>query len=120
MDTKVDSNFQIENHTSTILLPENDRKLKNAYHVYKPSFYSLNFLSEEGRLIYAESIRCVDDSIIFVPSLRHLAISTFYKHYKGGKIDNRIKFVDYIEFGLNCNIELPLIDIIALDVSIVL
>lgn len=119
MDANVEPQIQNNNVTTSFYLPEKDRQLKNAFAVYKPAaYYSHDFLSNDGRSIYAESINLIKDNLHLVPTLKYLALTTFSSNYKGGYVDSRIKLIDYVIFGEKCDIELPLENTIPLNVSL--
>lgn len=97
-----------------IWLPD-DQVVKNAYQIYGPSFQTENLLSEDDRNIYGESCKSRKD-LDKVERLQFLCVECLAKHYKGGMLDERLCFDNLVLFGKLLDIEVPLQDLIDLEV----
>uniref|UniRef100_A0A336LUV2 CSON005138 protein n=1 Tax=Culicoides sonorensis TaxID=179676 RepID=A0A336LUV2_CULSO len=102
----VDPLIEFYSKKPKILLPQ-DLTLNHAYKVYGPSFQSINFLSEEGRTIYAESCKTVPNKNE-IERLQDMCIETLSKNFNGGRLDERLNFDNLASFGEKLDVNLPL------------
>lgn len=98
-----------------IWLPE-DEIVRNAFIVYGPSFQTENFLSEEGRNIYGEACKSKSEHKR-VERLQNLCVEFLAKDFKGGCLDERLKYDNLVLFGEKLDINLPLEDLIQIEVT---
>lgn len=89
--------------------------VENAWAVYQPSFYTQILRSEENRNIYAEAFDF--STAQKVDTLKQMVLQYLLGKYKGGPLDHRIQRADNVWFGERIDVELPIADTVALDVS---
>lgn len=96
-------------------------KLENVFGAYQTSLQCELLDSETGRQLYGESVKLADDSDkqFVIEPLRYLTLKELARTYRGGTIDERIQLDDLQLFGELCDVELPLFDLVDLEVNIV-
>lgn len=99
-----------------LVFPLGDRKAMNAWHVYKPSEQTELLQTEEGRAVYSEAFDFQTKANLSVQSLKMLAIMATLRNYKGGAVDECIQLTDKIWFGENLSCNMPIENLIHLDV----
>lgn len=99
-----------------IWLPQ-DLAVQNAYQVYGPSFQTEDLLSEEGRNLYGESCKSRPETNK-VDRLQHLCVEYLAREFKGGVLDERLRYDNLVLFGEKLNVDALIEDLIELEVSI--
>lgn len=122
--------------------PRPNRDAENSFRVYQTSLETERLASEQNRQIYCELIdygrwgnfdRINDVNAsnekkkwwteVFVKSkatetLAEISVKIFAKFYRGGEIDKKVQFQNAVDFGLFADVELPIEDVLELDVII--
>lgn len=96
-----------------------DRGVQNAFNVYKPSFESLDFLSEEGRTCKAESL--ITENLDHYDDLRLASLArNILSKFFGRNDESALKALndyDHIVLGEHYDTVMPLAQIIDYDVN---
>lgn len=124
----------------------NDKRALNAWQVYEPSFFTQILNSEQNRQLYAEAFDFVtnnehskknvikenksdaqaenieppdiEPSITFktAPTLKEIVLRYMLDTYKGGPFDENVQLSDKVWIGEHLNVDLPVDDVVELDV----
>lgn len=107
-----------------------DATFDDVWKVYQPSLYAQLLDSEQFRNCYAEEFNFIKEAHEmpaqpgeFEPprvmmTLREIILHLILDKYRGGRLDPRIQLDDLAWFGERIDIEMPIGDVIELEVSI--
>lgn len=112
------SETHIKNVPKEKLKFPNNRCVRNAWNVYEPSSETKALISEIGRNVYAEAFEFGPTQGI--EDLRTLALQCLVATYTGGQFGQHLSDNDRILFGEHLDIELPVQNIVDLDVGFLL